>query len=51
MFENPKLKLFKSKSLNVDYNGTQSLGGLTIFINEQMGRETATEKGIRIICL
>ena len=51
LFENPKLKLFKSKSFDVDYNGTQSLEGLTVFIHEQMGRETGIEKGITTICL
>ena len=49
--KNPKLKFFKSKSFDVDYNGTQSLEGLTIFINEQMGRETGTEKGSTTISL
>ena len=51
LFKIPKLKFFKSKSVNVDYIGAQSLGGLTVFINEQMGGETATKKGIKTICL
>ena len=46
VLKNPKLKFFKSTSVDVDYFGPPSLSDLSSFIDKQMGRLTAAAKGV-----